>query len=1074
MARRASLLHLTATTALLVASTTLVAQVASGSLSGVVTDNKGRPLAGVHILLKSPALFRDRQLTTDAKGEWNAQILPIGTYRVVPTLDGYLGRAADNLRIGIGVGLRQDFTMSPVQSAQATVEVLGTAAGVDKSEATVSVNFSNEQMDILPTIAGRGEASALMMSVGVSTETISGQAAIRGGTILDTQINVNGASIKDDQIGAVTHTWYVEDNLEDIQVMLSPIHARYGRSIGGQVNMVTKTGSNDFHGSLRATLTNNAWNAHSTVVTDSNNTTYDTLNKSYQATFNGPIVRDRVWFSLATIVNPKATTPAQMTFASGEPFTQSFVTGNPAIDQVTATDVNTGQPLPGSMVPAGYRFTTWDAYKAFPQTSTSNYIEGKIKAALAQDHSIEVSLMSAKDTLSNTDFYGDLLQTDQISALGSKTDVRSSYTIAYNGLLGARDFIEARYTQNTDKTTFPNGNPAFGGGQYNMYEYDSNSAGAWINGGQPFGSDFSNGPMKKVNATGSVNYKHLGEWHGSHEIDLGYDYFQSAYDTDTSMGSDNRMYFYGGHYTNAAGNNLFPAIVNSGANANGNGWDAGYNQPYGLAPTMIQYLGQDGVVKDYDHAFYINDTWSIDKHWNMMLGLRMDTQGILNIDGSSLARSTDPSPRFQLKYDVKGDSRSLITFSGARYESNYSQAFSQFLAQNGMDKYVEKGFSGIPGQPAAGSANDGGLNGVRFLTFSQLTNPNYYQNVLSFSDSSQNVNVSRSLKPQAVDEYTLGFQHFNQAGSSIRFTYVNRTWRRILAVGQDYDPSQMVLLQDPSHSGLAPMYSQVSQVFNSSALKRYYQSLELDFNVKTQSVWSFGGNWTFSRLTGNNETGEDPGGGTDRINFTSPYYNNRNYLLANGVSPNSIAPNGSLVDDMTHRVRLFATAILPVGKGGQLSFSWMVRFTSGVAFGADVLQGIGEPVPFNPPIAQIPTGANGVPYPAPQSQTWNIVNGGLRPYEQNDQYSLDFKMGWSMPLGLGGINLIGDLTVTNLLNLDPPKPYNTAFMTPNFANASLIYPNPSSFGQPESHGPTPGTSYWVVPRTISATIGLRF
>ena len=1074
MALRSPLKRLSSMAVLLAASTTLVAQVASGSLSGVVLDNHGHPLAGVHIHLKSPALFSDRTLTTNAKGEWNAQILPIGTYKVIPSLEGYLGRSAEGLRIGIGANLRQDFTLSAIQVAQATVEVIAEAAGTDKSDAKTSVNFSNEQMDTLPTIAGRGEGSALMMAVGVSTETVSGQAAIRGGTILDTAINVNGASIKDDMVGAVTHTWYVEDNLEDIQVMLSPLHARYGRSIGGQVNMVTKTGSNDFHGSIRASLSSNAWNASSTVNQSTNTSAYDTLNKSYQATLNGPIVKDRIWFSLATIVKPKSTTPSQMTFAADEPFAQGFVTRNPQIDAVTATDVTTFQPAPGSKVPAGYQFSTWDAYKTFPQTSTSSYYEGKINAAIVKDHTLELSYMTAKDTLSGTDFYGDLMQTDRIAALGTKSDTRSSWTVAYNALLGGSDFLEVRYTQNQDVTTSPSGDPNYGGGRFNMYEYDADPTGQWINGGQPFGSVFSNGPDKKVVATGSLNYKHIGDWHGAHEIDLGLDYFQSAYNTDTAMGTDNRMIFYGGHYVNGAGNILFPAIINQGTNANGNGWDGNYGQPYGLAPTMIQYLGQDGVVKDYDHAFYANDTWTVDQHWNVMLGLRIDTQGIKDINGASLAKSTDPSPRFQVKYDVHGNSRDLITLTAARYESNYSQAFSQFIAQNAMDKYVEKGFSGIPGQPAPGSASDNGMYGVRFLNFSQLTDPANYQNVLSYSDSSQNIKVASNLKPQAVDEVTAGYQHFNQAGSSIRFTYVNRAWKRIWAVSQDYDPSQMVLIQDPSHSGLPPMYSQVTQVFNSNSLTRNYQSLELDFNIKTHGIWNFGGNWTFSRLTGNNEGGEDPGGGTDRINFVTGYYNQRNYLLASGVNPNTIAPNGSLVDDMTHRARLFATAVVPMGKGGQLSFSWMLRYTTGVAFGASQLQGTGNAVPFTPPIPQIPTGSNGVPYPAPQSQTYNAVIGGLRPYEQNDQWSLDFKLAWSVPLGLGGTSLMGDVTINNLLNVDPAKPYNTAFKFPAYGNPALAYADPTTFGTPESHGTTPGTNYWVTPRTITATIGLRF
>lgn len=1069
-------------TAILAAPAVLAAQTTTGTLNGTVADTQGRPLVGATVVLKSTALFSERRMTTNARGEWNAQMLPVGTYRVQCSKEGYIGKDVTNLRIGIGVSLRQDLVMTPVQVAQATVEVVAATAGVDKSDAKTSVNYSSEKMDVLPTIAGRGEGSAFLMTVGVSTETVSGQPAVRGGSILDTQISVNGASIKDEVTGGVTHTWYVEDNLEDIQVMLSPLHARYGRVVGGQVNMVTKTGSNDFHGSIRSNISSGAWNASSTQSSHGAGSVYDTLNRNYQVTLNGPIIPDRVWFSVASIITPSATNPNQFWWYNGErPFVQSIQTGNPLIDAVTATDVTTFQPLPGSRIPSGYHFSLYDAFApAFPQTSSSNYWEAKVNAALAPDHTVELSYMKASDTHTNTDFYNDLWQTDRIAALGSSKDDRSSVAFGYNGLLGGQNFVEFHLARNQDKMIYPLGDVNYGGGKFDLYEYDALATGEWINGGAPWGATYANGPQRKTTLTSSLNFKHIADWHGSHEIDVGLDFFQTSYDTDVSMGSDNRFYFYGGHYVNDQQQYLFPTIIFQGMGVNGSGWDAGYMQPYGLAPTMTQYLGKDGTIKSWDKAFYVNDTWTVNNHWNVMAGLRLDTEAIIDTDGRSLVKSTDPSPRLQVKYDIKGNSRELVTFTAARYTSNFSQGFAQSLSQNGTNKSISRAWSGIPGQKMPGDPDDNGYYGVRFVDFATLTNPDNYHTVYAYNDNTKSINVAPNLGPQKVDEFTVGFQHFHDNGSNIRLTYVNRAWRDIWGVAQDYSPDQMVLLSDPSGSGLSPMYAQVTRVFNSSDLKRNYQSLELDVNIQTGGVWTFGGNWTFSRLTGNNEGGEDLGGGSERLNSVTPYYNQRNFLLnVMHVSPDNIAPDGRLLDDMTHRIRLFATAVVPMGQKGQLSFSWMVRYTTGIAYGANKGNSIGMPASFvnsdgSLGIPQIPNDAAGNAYPAPGSDTWLRVNGALRPFEQNDMWEADFKLGWTLPLGFGKAAVIGDVTVRNLLNTDPAKPYATQFMSPGWGDAAQTYVDPTLFGRSQDHGVASGANYWVSPRAISASLGLRF
>lgn len=1107
----------------LVAGPALMAQTSAGALDGAVLTKAGVPITGAKVIVSSKALFAPKTFITDAKGEWKAFLLPPGDYDVTATKDGYVAASARNVRVGIGGTIRQDLSLTPMKEAAATVEVVGSVGTVDKTDTKSAANFSEDTLATLATALGdRGFNGALSVAPGVITETPSAMPTIRGGTISATNFTVNGADVKDQLQGQVTGDWYVDDNIEDVQVVLSPLNARYGRAAGGSVNVVTKTGSNDFSGSIRSTFTRQSWDATSAQFP---NPLSDSLQRTWNVVVSGPIIKDRLWFNVATILSPESSTNATLVPPGGNGWrfpVGVFPTGNHNADSMLATNLITGAPLPGSTIPAGYGFgfpymgsagasgipvLTGTGYPV-PQVVKNTYWEGKITGAIVPDHILEYAIMRSDRTKTNTDPNDDMWHDVRPQSLGTLETKRSIDGLTYRGTLSPTLFIEARYTMNETKLVKPLGDPMYGGGQDALYQHGlvmnvvpgsatmtdaQAAANYWANEGyaapnkpytasgvmaygyQPFGPWVSATPTKEKSTSYNLDVKWIREaGSGSHEIDFGIDGYSTKYDNNANfntsdLGSLNRQYVIGGYLQSMTDPTklLFP-VVNYDGNAFRDPELAFLKWSYGTAPTMIQYTGpQGGSINTDMTALFANDQWTINQHWNAMLGLRVEKQKVTDSTGSELASSTTFSPRLQIRYDIKGDSRSLITFTAAQFQGDLPQSFIAAFATTPQSSGTYYGYSGVKdgsGNPiAVGAATDtpvagqGGY-GVRFVDWATLQNASNYQTVITSFDSSKTNVVDSGLKPPSMTELTLGYSRTFNDGSNVSITYVNRTWGNLWAIGYDYVPSEVATIT-PNSS-----YAIKEHFFNSSALKREYDGVETSFEIKTKSIWSFNGSWNWSRLTGNDEQGDDPTGYSSILQTNpTPLFFNQTYLHANNVPSDTYAPYGRLLNDLTNRIRLGVTATLPFSKGGVVTLSWMAHYVEGSPFGSVAFgnnSGIGLPIP-----AITQGGVN-----VPGNTTILGYVGGRRPFEQNGLGSVDFRATFKYPLPLWKLQIFGDLIVTNFFN-HMETGYATAF---NSAFGSDLTRPGSVVLQPGFGGPTGDSRLYTEPRTVSASLGLRF
>jgi hypothetical protein len=1039
---------------MLASGTVLFGQMTTGSLAGSVKDAKGNPMAGVRVSVSSPALFAPRVLITDATGEWRAPLLPPGSYRVTVSKEFFVGSSAENIRVGLGTTMRQDLTMKPQTTAAATVEVVATAAEVDKSDTKSASNFSAEVLSTLP-VSDRSFTGATEMSPGLTSGN-NGANSIRGGSTQTTQYRVNGTDVKDDYQGSLTGTYVIEDNIEDVQVILSPLNARNGRTMGGAVNVVTKSGGNNFSGSVRATLDRSSWKAQDPRFDYQDGSVTDTLNKSYQVTLSGPIIPDRVWFSTGTILKPGQS--YNYTLGSHYPTSNRPVSsGNAGVDAANGFGA-------GSMVPAGYGFTRFDDKAPYTQSYDDKYYEGKITAAITPDHTVEFSYSSSKVTLGPRDPFGDTSTVvARIASLGSQTEEKKAYGFNYRGVINNTTFIEGRVNKVDSRTVFPSGDMVNSSGE-RIYAFQGNSTtGAATEYEFPFGFGISPAPDRRNNRSANLNLKKFFDANGNHEIDFGIDYYDAVRGTSVQSGLLNQRFYVGGAYANNNGTGssyLFPTIVYQGFGLFGQ-QSSGI---YGPAPTLRQYVGSDGTTKNTNRSIYINDQWTINSHWNVMFGLRYDMNKVIDTTQVELANAKDLSPRFQAKYDLLGDSKHLFTFTAARFMGDFSISFTDAFVTKATSKYVTYGWTGtadFPGQPAPGTTTDGGYYGVRFATPAQLVNPGNYKAVVNFSDTSKGYRIDPNLKAPYTDELTFGYRRGWDNGSSVKLTFVHREFKRDWAYGTNYRADSFVLLTDPTNSGLASQKAQITDVFNSDDLKREYNGLEMEFVSKLSSIWSVGGNWTYSRLVGNNQGGDQEAGGQSfRDNAPSSYYNFRNIMQAQGVSDQAMAPTGPLFQDQRNRIRLFATADLPMGKG-KMSYSWLLKYDTGTEWSAAAAY------PLPTPVTRL---AGDPAAPA----TYTNYYGGRGQYSDNDSVTCDFKVNYAVPLGWDKLQLIGDVLVTNVFNhmalYRLPRAINSASAGTPYLGLATTGATPFGTTVREEGAP----QYWGTGRTVTMSIGLRY
>lgn len=259
----------------------------TGTISGNVTDPDGLALPGVTVTVSSPVLQGVRTVITSENGDYILPFLPAGDYTVTFELQGFA-----TLNRSVSLKLADTLPVNARMTLASVSEVVNVEAVASETAATATVATTVKASTVETIPLGRTLEAATLLAPTALDNGPNGQVMIAGALSYDNLNLVNGVNINDTQ-RQQPRLLYVEDAIQETKVSSGNISAEYGRFQGGVVNMITKSGGNDFSGSFRTTFTNDAWRALTPYPGDSN---IDKLVAAYELTFGGPVLRDRLWF----------------------------------------------------------------------------------------------------------------------------------------------------------------------------------------------------------------------------------------------------------------------------------------------------------------------------------------------------------------------------------------------------------------------------------------------------------------------------------------------------------------------------------------------------------------------------------------------------------------------------------------------------------------------------------------------------------------------------------------------------------------------------------------------------------
>jgi len=280
---------------LLLASGAILSAQTTGGLQGRVVDTKGRPVAGARVALSGNGMQGGRSAVTDETGSYRFGLLPPGPCLVTATKEG-LNTAKAQLQIGLDRTATVDLTMNPV--ATATVEVTDASTAVDMKATTGGLNFTSESILKLPTT--RDFANIALLSPGVTQDNAGFK--VYGSSGAENNFVVDGINTTNVEFGTQGKK-IPQEFIQEFQVKTGGYEAEYGKATGGIINVITKSGGNEFSGDVFAYSEGRYFKSGNKHTDDANLRLKPLLLENRTSEFGfdvgGPIIKDKLWFFAA-------------------------------------------------------------------------------------------------------------------------------------------------------------------------------------------------------------------------------------------------------------------------------------------------------------------------------------------------------------------------------------------------------------------------------------------------------------------------------------------------------------------------------------------------------------------------------------------------------------------------------------------------------------------------------------------------------------------------------------------------------------------------------------------------------
>jgi hypothetical protein len=611
----------------LLALTCLQAQdITKGSIAGVVRDPSGAVVPGAPVKLSSP--YGDRTTTTNSAGAYSFPSLVVGTgYSVTVSQPGFSSASSRNLEVGLNQTTNADITLEVGTAAQ-SVDVTASSTAIDMTTTTIGANIDEDLYKNVPI--GRNISAVMAMAPGVDDSVGAGAAnpSINGASGLENEYIVNGADTTDPGFGGFGTYSRVYgplgnginfDFVQEVQVQTGGFEAQYGEALGGVINVVTKSGTNQYHGDAYGYFQPQQFEAHRTDANPLLVSKFDYLvhqaSIDYGGDVGGYILKDKLFFYGG--INPLKNT----NYKEADPFYANYALG------VIARTI-----------------TTYD-YTA------------KIDYNLGTKHQFEGSVFGDPSTTPTT-FNQPVSTVPAPGPIDRSVESKLNYgtrtwTARYNGTLSPNWAVTVNYSNYYNSFT---DTPLENG-----YEIIDTTAAEEGTGGEVTygGVGFLEASVSKVNQL-AVSSTHIFRLFGGHTMTYGYQFTDDVY---------NDVYKYSGapfqlpnlpELGAAAGATVYGAVfVRQHENPNDPtspivlNFDRGnYSSPIVATDTRYQ-------------AGYFQDAWTFGR-FTFKPGVRFEQQSLIGID-SHYTLTHNWAPRLGLIIDPFNDHKTKIDMSYGRF-----------------------------------------------------------------------------------------------------------------------------------------------------------------------------------------------------------------------------------------------------------------------------------------------------------------------------------------------------------------------------------------------------------------------
>ncbi|MGA2362760.1 MAG: carboxypeptidase regulatory-like domain-containing protein [Candidatus Aminicenantales bacterium] len=1011
---------LLAISALLLAGT-LSAQRATGQIFGKVVDDQGGPLPGVSITAKGPRLVGEATAVTNAQGSYRLLAIPPGTYTIEYTLAGFKPLLRTDIILQAEGTLTIDVTLTASAIAE-QVTVVGQSPLIDVKSTARGAVMNRQVFDVLPK--GRNFDSLLVTVPGVTNEPMLAGTSVDGASGAENMWYVDGISTTN-LIFGTSGQGVNYDFVEEVNFKSSGYNAEYGGSLGGVINVLSRSGGNAYHGEVLGYYNDEALTGRRPDILDYNK--FDTSSFDQTVVYypystyvgkqqwhniegglnlGGYIIKDRVWFFLSAMPNYNTTT-RYMDYTvqglssslnrdvyqhqvnwngqakiSAQPFQNLRVSGSIINNEAMVRGSANGLPSAWSASPT----LNYDAYQFnYPNMSASGNADWIVSSNL---------MVSARAGWWRTNQNG---------------QEPSATTTPYYGFFMEQPFSYA----STTNEIFPD-IPA-----------DLQHASGW--------ADFPRANVMGISKTIRTKYNfnldltYFASLGGEHAFKIGGQFIRQG--ENVNQGAQAPIVYLA--WLDPALHPTF-SIYGTSYNTGTYGW-------YGVRGNADS--GPYGSVYDAfsnQWAFYLQDSWTIARKLTINAGVRTESEYIpsysqdplyANLKGINFPFKKKISPRLGFVYDVNGDSSLKIYGSFAIY-------------QDVMKLYIASAaFGGFKWKSAYYT-----LDTYDFTTIGVNGNyPGTHLTTLDFRAPSFN-QVDPNIKPFTQREIAFGIDKKIFENFSVNLRVVNKsvlyaiddqgvvlpdigesyyyTWIGSPFINEKYDEAKA--------AGLMP-----EGVPYAPKAKRDYWAVNLGFDKRLANNWLLGFSATWSSLRGNySGLASSDENGRDNPNAERSFD-----LWQFQWDKNMNAIDGPLATDRPLVFKLYGSYVFPMG----LTVGTVMQAMSGT----------------------------------PLSTSWNVSGPGYYPFNRGDLgrtpflYYADAYVEYNLRLG-GRYSVAFSVNLSNIFNVQTATYINTnVYRTDVFpGDATLL----TKTWEPPADSPLDGTfmkaSAFFAP--IQARLGVKF